>query len=166
MNLITAQKRNLISSIFLLGITFATSGCSALQHLSLDKTSPETNVASAKPEERGVVVYAIHDIPEGSEITAESLENRELALKKIPQDAIVNERVAIGRLAKYGIATGQIISQYDLAPQGIGHTVSVSLSNAAYARIRRVASLSGQSESDIVSSWIAQKLSDETNTEE
>jgi Flp pilus assembly protein CpaB len=165
MNLITARKRNLISSIFLLGITFATSGCSALQHLSLDKNS-ETSAARAKPEERGVVVYAIHDIPEGSEITAESLENRELALKKIPQDAIVNERVAIGRLAKYGIATGQIISQYDLAPQAIGHSVNVSLSNAAYARIRRVASLSGQSESDLVSSWIAQKLSDETTTDE
>jgi pilus assembly protein CpaB len=68
---------------------------------------------------KGKVVYTTKDIPEGATIPSEALEEREIEQSKIPQDAITSATLAAGRVAKYGISTGQIVSQHDLAPQGI-----------------------------------------------
>lgn len=73
----------------------------------------------AKMSAKGKVVYAVKDIPEGSTIPVESLEEKEIEQAKIPQDALTSASLAAGRVAKYGIQTGQIVSQHDLAPQGI-----------------------------------------------
>ncbi|MBK7838161.1 MAG: Flp pilus assembly protein CpaB [Candidatus Obscuribacter sp.] len=73
----------------------------------------------AKMSAKGKVVYAIKDIPEGSTIPVDSLEEKEIEQAKIPQDALTSASLAAGRVAKYGIQTGQIVSQHDLAPQGI-----------------------------------------------
>lgn len=72
-----------------------------------------------KMNAKGKVVYTIKDIPEGQTIPTEALEEREIENSKIPQDAITSASLAAGRVAKYGISTGQIVSQHDLAPQGI-----------------------------------------------
>lgn len=72
-----------------------------------------------KMNAKGKVVYTIKDIPEGQTIPTEALEEREIEQSKIPQDAITSASLAAGRVAKYGISTGQIVSQHDLAPQGI-----------------------------------------------
>lgn len=72
-----------------------------------------------KMSQKGKVVYTIKDIPEGQTIPTEALEEREIEAAKIPQDAITSASLAAGRVAKYGISTGQIVSQHDLAPQGI-----------------------------------------------
>jgi pilus assembly protein CpaB len=68
---------------------------------------------------KGKVVYTIKDIPEGQTIPTEALEEREIEQSKIPQDAITSASLAAGRVAKYGISSGQIVSQHDLAAQGI-----------------------------------------------
>lgn len=73
----------------------------------------------AKMSQKGKVVYTIKDIPEGQTIPTEALEEREIEQSKIPQDAITSASLAAGRVAKYGISSGQIVSQHDLAPQGI-----------------------------------------------
>jgi len=73
----------------------------------------------AKMSAKGKVVYTIKDIPEGQTIPTEALEEREIEQSKIPQDAITSASLAAGRVAKYGISSGQIVSQHDLAPQGI-----------------------------------------------
>jgi pilus assembly protein CpaB len=72
-----------------------------------------------KMNAKGKVVYTIKDIPEGQTIPTEALEEREIEQSKIPQDAITSASLAAGRVAKYGISTGQIVSQHDLAAQGI-----------------------------------------------
>ncbi|HEY9714289.1 MAG TPA: Flp pilus assembly protein CpaB [Chroococcales cyanobacterium] len=74
---------------------------------------------SAKMNAKGKVVYTVKDIPEGQTIPTEALEEREIEQSKIPADAITSASLAAGRVAKYGISTGQIVSQHDLAPQGI-----------------------------------------------
>jgi len=73
----------------------------------------------SKMNAKGKVVYTIKDIPEGQTIPTEALEEREIEQSKIPQDAITSSSLAAGRVAKYGISSGQIVSQHDLAPQGI-----------------------------------------------
>jgi Flp pilus assembly protein CpaB len=73
----------------------------------------------AKASAKGKVVYSLKDVPEGQSITSDALEEREIAQDKIPTDASTSSSLAAGRIAKYGIASGQLISQHDLAPQGI-----------------------------------------------
>ena len=73
----------------------------------------------AKMSAKGKVVYAIKDIPEGSTIPVEALEEKEIEQNKIPMDALTSASLAAGRIAKYGIQTGSIVSQHDLAPTGI-----------------------------------------------
>jgi pilus assembly protein CpaB len=72
-----------------------------------------------KANAKGKVVYTIHDIAEGQPIPSDALEEKEIEQNKIPQDAITSNSLATGRIAKYGILAGQIVSQHDLAPQGI-----------------------------------------------
>jgi pilus assembly protein CpaB len=72
-----------------------------------------------KANAKGKVVYTVKDIPEGQPIPSDALEEREIEQSKIPQDAITSGSLATGRIAKYGILAGQIVSQHDLAPQGI-----------------------------------------------
>lgn len=73
----------------------------------------------AKMSAKGKVVYAIKDIPEGQTIPSDALEEKEIEQSKIPADALTSSSLAAGRVAKYGISQGQIVSQHDLAPQGI-----------------------------------------------
>lgn len=68
---------------------------------------------------KGKVVYAIRDIPEGTSIGMDYLEERELEVGKIPVDSISNASLVAGRISKYGIMSGQLLSQHDLAPQGV-----------------------------------------------
>jgi Flp pilus assembly protein CpaB len=72
-----------------------------------------------KANAKGKVVYTVHDIAEGQPIPSDALEEKEIEQSKIPQDAITSASLANGRIAKYGILAGQIVSQHDLAPQGI-----------------------------------------------
>ncbi len=73
----------------------------------------------AKLQAKGKVVYAVKDISEGQTIPSDALEEKEVEQSKIPMDALTSASLAAGRVAKYGIAQGQIVSQHDLAPQGI-----------------------------------------------
>lgn len=69
---------------------------------------------------KGKVVYVIKDVAEGQTIPSEALEERDVELAKVPLDAITSSSLAAGRVAKYGISSGNIISQHDLAQIGRG----------------------------------------------
>ncbi|MBS2002305.1 MAG: Flp pilus assembly protein CpaB [Candidatus Obscuribacterales bacterium] len=72
----------------------------------------------AKYSAKVTVVYAIKDIPEGQTIPSEALEERQIEQSKMPEDAITSATLASGRVTKYGVAAGQIVSQHDLQAQG------------------------------------------------
>jgi len=65
------------------------------------------------------VVYLAKDIPEGTPIASDALVEKQIPLSRVPQDAITSPSLATGRIAKYGLTEGQILSQHDLAPIGI-----------------------------------------------
>jgi Flp pilus assembly protein CpaB len=67
---------------------------------------------------RSPVVYALKDIKVGAEISSSDLEEREIQASKVPEDALTSSSLAAGRIAKYGISGGQIVSLHDLAPCG------------------------------------------------
>lgn len=79
-----------------------------------DEIAKLKNANSAKAK----IVYVIKDVPEGTTIGMEALEERELEVSKIPVDSIPSASLAAGRSTKYGVVSGQILSQHDLAPQG------------------------------------------------
>jgi len=79
----------------------------------------ELNKMKAAQAAKGKVVYAVRDIPEGTAIPMDYLEERELEVGKIPVDSISNASLAAGRVSKFGIMSGQLLSQHDLAPQGM-----------------------------------------------
>jgi pilus assembly protein CpaB len=88
----------------------------ANRNKSLDLTiSDMQRKASAKTK----VVYAIKDIPEGNPIIADALEEKDVELSRAPMDSVASAPMAIGRIAKFGLQSGQIISTHDLAPQGV-----------------------------------------------
>lgn len=67
----------------------------------------------------GKVVVIAADIQEGSVISSNALEEKTINLNKVPPDAITSTAMAAGRVAKYSLMPGQILSQHDLAPIGI-----------------------------------------------
>ncbi len=94
------------------------SGCGGL---SVDKIREQETTYQAKQAEleakmnaKGRIVYATKDIPEGSVVRADALEEREIEQSKIPQDAMTSASLVVGRKVKYEIGAGQIIGQHDL----------------------------------------------------
>ncbi|MBZ0188891.1 MAG: Flp pilus assembly protein CpaB [Candidatus Obscuribacterales bacterium] len=65
------------------------------------------------------VVYVAKDVQEGSLIDSQSLVEKQISMNRLPQDAITSSAMATGRIAKYTLSEGQILSQHDLAPIGI-----------------------------------------------
>ncbi len=84
-----------------------------------DKYDDELNRIKAAQAAKGKVVYAVRDIPEGIAIPMDYLEERELEVGKIPVDSVSNASLVAGRVSKFGIMSGQLLSQHDLAPQGV-----------------------------------------------
>jgi pilus assembly protein CpaB len=88
----------------------------ANRNKNLDLTiSDMQRKASAKTK----VVYILKDIPEGSQITSDALEEKDVELSRAPMDSVASSAMAIGRTAKFGMQAGQIVSTHDLAPQGV-----------------------------------------------
>jgi len=84
-----------------------------------DDYRKKTDAMTAQMSAKSTVVYASKDIPEGQTIPSEALEERQIETAKQPQDAIGSATMAAGRVSKYGIAQGQIVSQHDLLPVAV-----------------------------------------------
>lgn len=67
-------------------------------------------------KEMKTIVRATKDIPEGATIRSEDLEEEEMQATLVPQDALTSPEDAPGKIAKYGISQGQIVSLNDLQP--------------------------------------------------
>jgi pilus assembly protein CpaB len=64
---------------------------------------------NAEANQKGSVVYAVKDIPEGQEITQDALEVREELLSKIPAAAMTSPSIGVGSVAAYTILSGQMV---------------------------------------------------------
>ncbi|MBY0359382.1 MAG: Flp pilus assembly protein CpaB [Candidatus Obscuribacterales bacterium] len=63
----------------------------------------------AQLNQKGPVVYAVKDIPEGQEITQDAVEVREELLSKIPAQAMTSPSAGVGNIAAYTITSGQMV---------------------------------------------------------
>lgn len=69
--------------------------------------------------QKALIIFATRDVPPGGVIRLDDLKVEVLGAEKIPQGALSRsdiERV-VGRKAKYGLNSGQIVNNYDLDPQ-------------------------------------------------
>jgi len=89
--------------------------------MSSEKRAADEQKAAleAKYNQKATVVYSTKDIPDGATISADSLEEKQVEVGKVPVDALASASLAIGRVAKNGVPAGQIVSQHDLAPIGV-----------------------------------------------
>lgn len=95
------------------GVTFLVTDRLKVQE---DDYKRKTEALTAQMSAKSTVVYAVKDIPEGQTIPSEALEERQIETNKQPQDAITSASLAAGRVSKYGISQGQLVSQHDLLP--------------------------------------------------
>ena len=83
-------------------------------------SEPENTVQAKQSKTEGKTsdkckaTYAVTDIAEGEEIRTEALEEREIDADKMPEDALVSSSLAAGRVAKYEIKSGHMLSFHDL----------------------------------------------------
>ncbi len=83
------------------------------------------------------IVYTVRNIPEGAVIEPEFLEEREVLASKAPVDAMTSASSVAGRVAKYPIGAGQIVSVRDLRVCSSGgvHLMKTAPSAAPAARV-------------------------------
>jgi Flp pilus assembly protein CpaB len=81
--------------------------------LNEDENQIKAHRASNAAKSR--VVYALKNVPEGAEISSSDLQEREIETCKVQEDALNSSMLATGRIAKYGISAGEMLSQHDLA---------------------------------------------------
>jgi pilus assembly protein CpaB len=67
----------------------------------------------AKYEQKAKVVMTTKDIAEGATVAADALEEKEVDAGKAPIDAFSSVSMAVGRVAKYGIPAGQVVTSHD-----------------------------------------------------
>ena len=77
------------------------------------KTKQQEEALKAKYEQKTKVVYTTKDIAEGATVSADVLEEKEVEAGKAPVDAFSTTSMAIGRIAKYGIPAGQLVTAHD-----------------------------------------------------
>lgn len=68
-----------------------------------------TAAHQAELNQKGSIVIAKMDIPEGQEITMDALDQRDEFLSKIPAGALPSPSAAIGGVAAYPITTGSVV---------------------------------------------------------
>lgn len=97
-------------------VTMMVTGKMSESQQQLDR---ERAALTAKQAEKVKVVYTTKDIPEGATISADALEEKDCEAGKVPMDALQASSSAIGRIAKYGIPAGQVVSQHDMVLTGV-----------------------------------------------
>ena len=60
------------------------------------------------------IVYTVKDIAEGTIVTNDEIEVREIAKRRIPSDALISIDAAAGHKCKYGLSAGEIVSSHDI----------------------------------------------------
>jgi len=86
---------------------------------SSQKDAQIANMKNAQQQEanqKGPIVYAAKDIPEGTEISADALEQREELISKIPAGAMTSPSAGVGGIAAYPIQQGAIVLSNAVKP--------------------------------------------------
>lgn len=111
----------------------------------------------AKLQAKGKVVFCIRDIRQGDDFTSDSLEEREVDQAQIPMDAMTSASLLSGKVAKYDIWAGHIISQHDMLIRRPG-SYRLRLDKQDEEIARQVANCEDLSLSELLSKWIREKL--------
>ncbi len=85
--------------------------CLGLSKIGQDLETRVNNDPSIQWEN---VLYATKDVPEGTKIPADGVAVKRVLLRKKPNGAVEQENDAVGKIAKYGVSAGQIITSQDL----------------------------------------------------
>ncbi len=142
-------------------------GCAALQKPNASSTNSTVETSSTETITRTIartkILYAAQNIAKGEVISRKSIEEREIWKSKLPPDAITESSFALGRVAKYDVAAGELISIHDLGESKDSgdnkkSAVKIILSQEEQEKLAKKAEESHQSASDLVKSWVLEHL--------
>lgn len=142
----TAMIVAIFSGTFLIGCT-------------KDKISQHIEDTGGSWFPKTLVVYAVEDIPAGKTPSIQSLEEREIALNRIPEDAVTGgaSRV-IKRITKFRIAAGQIIRYHDLFSEYGSEEDTIILSKEEQEKLEKKAAQNHKKSSELIKSWVLERL--------
>lgn len=158
----TLKPLYVVVSILALSLTVLAAEFAFMKYRPDMTPEKKTKLAKIKAEleekmkAKGTVVYAIKDIPQGGYISYPYLEEKEIPQCKIPQDSIESAKDAYGRIAKYKISQGQIVSIDDLKEGEPDFTLSVPMSKKDMYDFWELGG-----DEKLASSWIKQRLKKE-----
>lgn len=108
-------------------------------------------------QSRGKVVYALRDVSPGWVIRPDDLEEKEVEQSKIPMDALTSASLGAGRVSKYGISQGQIVSQHDVIDASV-KTYRLRLNPRDKERVIKIACKKGTTVSTLVTEIVRERL--------
>ncbi len=123
---------------------------------SCSGNQPESKEPELLP--KGKVVYCSNDIPQGSEVAIDSLEEKEINETKIPKDAIRSSSSATGKISKYGFSQGHLICQHELMEPGTTPSVSVNLDYNERKKLDAIAKSKNKALAELASEWVTERL--------
>lgn len=154
MNFLMAELRSDLRSCATVSVTivslFVLSGCARRE-------------PGAPPGSKSTVVYATKDIPENKKITLEAIEQREIEQSKIPADALYKADEAVGKISRYGISEGQIISTHDLVKYERIDNVVIDLKNGYGQKIKSIADKKKTTISKLAADWLHERIEKESS---
>src|SRR5581483_1295288 len=68
-------------------------------------------IQNVPPKQLGSVVYAVKDLPDGSEIAPDAVAEKQVEIDKIPVAAMTTESSVIGNLVTAHIKPGEIVTE-------------------------------------------------------
>lgn len=116
--------------IAIVGIVIVAGGIFVLNRLVKQSLAPLPQ-PTPQPSQKEQVVVATHNIQLGNVLKSEDLRTIEMPVELIPQDAIRNIEIAVGRFSKVDLVSGEMVLNHHLAdPTNISHDVGFVIDDA------------------------------------
>jgi pilus assembly protein CpaB len=92
--------------------------CLLSAELTRRTPQPEPSLASAAQKQRQSVLICMRDMAEGTTLCADDVATRLIEVERAPVDALTDSEAAVGRVIKFPVAAGTLLSMRDLVPLG------------------------------------------------
>lgn len=106
----------------------------------------------------GKIVYAVKDISQGDVIKLDDLTEREILISRIPTGTLRNLSDAAGRVAKYGISSGQVVNAADVAAETDVIPLAINLKVSDLNKLRTMAEKQKVTDHELAEKWVLERM--------
>ena len=103
----------IINSTLVLALALALSGCAGSGSSATQGSMSKTD-AEAKVNNMATVILVKKAVPAGEKITEEDIETKEIEKAKVPPGSMSSKNEALGKITKFGVSPGMMLSRRDV----------------------------------------------------